>query len=227
MAFLQSQPPREPFLHAPAVVLWLIGSLVAVHLAVTLLPIPDQVVWWFAFVPARYAEGAGLAALTVPLISHMFLHANFVHLTVNCLWLLAFGPIVARRYGAVPFLSFFLICGVAGALAYLFLNWGSPVAVIGASGAISGLMAAGLRMLRWPGVPAGGRLAPLLCRPILLFSAVWIVTNLLFGMTGLGMSLAGGQIAWQAHMGGYICGLFGIDIVERLHLRRARPIAAG
>jgi membrane associated rhomboid family serine protease len=227
MAFLQSQPPREPFLHAPAVVLWLIAVLVAVHLAITLIPISDEALLPFAFVPARYAQGAGLLALTVPLVSHMFLHANFVHLGVNCLWLLAFGPIVARRYGSVSFLSFFILCGVAGALAYLALNWGSMIPVIGASGGISGLMAAGLRMLRWPAMPAGGRLAPLLSRPILIFTAVWFVTNLLFGITGLGFGGIGGQIAWQAHVGGYVCGLFGIDLLERLHLRRAGRIAAG
>jgi membrane associated rhomboid family serine protease len=222
MAFLQSQPPREPFLQAPAVVLWLIAVLVAVHLALSIFPVPDAAVEAFAFVPARYAAGGSLFALTVPPVSYMFLHADAVHLTINCLWLLAFGPLVARRYGAILFLIFFLACGVAAALTHLALNWGSPVAVIGASGGISGLMAGGFRMLRWPGVALGSRLAPVLSRPILMFSAVWLTVNLIVGITGLGIVGEGQVIAWQAHMGGYLCGLFGIDLVEYLHLRRAR-----
>lgn len=225
MAFLQSQPPREPFLHAPASVLWLITAFVLIHLVITLIPIPDSTLVAFAFVPARYAEGAGLLALTMPLVSHVFLHADFVHLTINCLGLLAFGPVVARRYGTGLFLSFFFICGIAGALTHLALNWGSTDPVIGASGAISGLMAAGIRMLRWHVIPPGRRLAPVLSRPILIFTVVWLVLNLAAGITGFGMTGEGQQIAWQAHMGGYLCGLFGIDTMEWLHLRRAR--AAG
>lgn len=227
MAFLQSQPPREPFLHAPASVLWLIAALVLVHLVVTLVPVSDEALLPFAFVPARYAEGAGLLSLIVPLVSHMFLHADYVHLTINCLWLLAFGPIVARRYGAAMFLSFFLICGTAGALTHLALNWGSMDPVIGASGGIAGLMAAGFRMLRWPSTPPGRRLAPILSRPILMFTAIWLATNLLFGVTGFGTGQIGQQIAWQAHMGGYLCGLFCIDLLEHLHLRRPRQVITG
>ena len=102
--------------------------------------------------------------LTVPLVSHMFLHGGFLHLTVNCLWFLAFGPIVARRYGTAMFLLFFFVCGVAGALTYLAFNWGSPEPVIGASGGISGLMAAGIRMLRWPNVPPLARGSRRSCR---------------------------------------------------------------
>ena len=220
MAFLQSRPPREPFLHAPAVVLGLIGVLVAIHLAVTFVPIPLKALEPYAFVPARYAEGAGPLALVVPLFSHMFLHGSFTHLIINCLWLLAFGPVVARRCGAVAFLAFFLACGAAGALAHLALNWGSSDGMIGASGGISGLMAAGFRMLRWPGVRYGSRLVPLLSRPILLFSAVWLVINFLFGISGFGTGTSGQLIAWQAHMGGYLFGLVAIGGFDRLRPRR-------
>ena len=221
MAFLQSHPPREPFLHAPAVVLGLIGVLAAIHLAVTFLPVPTSVLEQFAFVPARYAEGAGLLALVVPLVSHMFLHGSFTHLIINCLWLLAFGPVVARRCGALVFLAFFLACGVAGALAFLAFNWGSTDGMIGASGGISGLMAAGFRMLRWPGVHSSSRLVPLLSRPIVMFSTVWLVTNFLFGISGFGTGNSGQLIAWQAHMGGYLFGLIAIGGFDRLRPRHS------
>lgn len=215
MAFLQSQPPREPFLHAPGSVLGLIGVLIAIHLAVAFIPIPFDALAPYAFVPARYTEGATPLELVLPLVSHMFLHGSFLHLIINCAWLLAFGPVVARRLGGVTFLVFFLACGVAGALMELALAWGAPEAMIGASGGISGLMAASFRMIRWPGVPPAGRLVPLLSRPILTFSGIWLLTNLIFGFTGFGSGTSGDQIAWQAHMGGYLFGLITIGLFDR------------
>ena len=83
----------------------------------------------------------------VPFLSYMALPHDWTHLVINSFWLLAFGLVVARRLGSVLFLLFFSLCGVAGALLYLGLNWGSPIPVVGASGAISGLMAAALRMV--------------------------------------------------------------------------------
>ena len=159
MAFLQSAPPREPFLHAPPSVLWLIGALVLAHVVRILTPAPvsDDILLRYAFDPASYTAGAGpggIVALAIPFVSHMFLHADFVHLGLNCIWLLVFGSIVAHRYGTGLFLLFFIVCGIAGISVYLALNWGSPERVIGASGGISGLMAAGIRMYRWPGLKA-------------------------------------------------------------------------
>ena len=141
---------------------------------------------------------------------------------INCLWLLAFGPIVARRFGAALFLGFFVVCGVAGAATYLALNWGSAVPVVGASGAISGLMAAALRMLPeqtpWA-VPGATPLAPVFSRQILIFSAVWAAINLLTGVTGLGMGGDSGLVAWQAHLGGFVAGLLLAGGFDRLRPR--------
>jgi len=225
MAFLQSQPPRQPFLHAPPVILWLIALFVAIHIASEAAPgiITDEVLIRYAFVPARYAHGAGLLELTVPLVSHMFLHGSWLHLTVNCLWFLAFGPIVARRYGSPLFLAFFFACGIAGALTYLAFNWGSPEPVIGASGGISGLMAAGTRLLRWPNVRPWHGLTPILSRSVLVFTAFWLVANLVLAVVGIGTSGQMEQVAWQAHLGGFACGLFLINAVELLRERGLRP----
>jgi len=216
MAFLQSTPPREPFLHAPASVLWLIAVMVAVHIAIYFGRVPDVVLEYLVLIPARFTDGTALAGQLVPLVGYMFLHGGFMHLTFNCLWLLIFGALVARRYGAVTFLAFFLASGVVAALFYLAFNWGSTVPVIGASGAVSGLMGAGLRMIPWRGEKPSTRLAPLLSRPIVMFSAVWLVTNAVFGLLGFD----GQTIAWQAHMGGYFFGLVAIGAIDWLRFRR-------
>ncbi|MBA2588753.1 MAG: rhomboid family intramembrane serine protease [Alphaproteobacteria bacterium] len=221
MAFLQSQSPRQPIFRAPQVVLWLIGGLAAAHGARTLLSPARSadMVYEYALVPARYsrafleshmADPGTVLERAVPFVSYMALHNDWTHLLINCLWLLAFGPVVARRLGASLFLVFFLVCGVAGAVTYLAFNWASPLPVIGASGAISGLMAAGLRML--PGqapwaAPGDAPLAPIFSRQILMFSVVWAAINLLAGLTGLGMGGESGLIAWQAHLGGFLAGL--------------------
>jgi membrane associated rhomboid family serine protease len=217
MAFLRSGPEREPLLRVPAAVIGLIAVLVAAHMA-RILASPDfseRILVNYAFIPARYLPDAvdpgSIFARVAPFFTHQFLHADFTHLGINCLWLLAFGPVVARRFGALLFLVFFLVCGAAGAVAYLAFNWGSPAPMIGASGAISGLMAAAIRMLRLP-LPAGAvqkeRLAPIFSRQILVFIVLWMGVNLLFGLTGIGG--VGGEvrlIAWQAHVGGFLAGL--------------------
>jgi membrane associated rhomboid family serine protease len=208
MAFLQSKPPREPFLQAPASVLWLIAVLVMAHIAriAAPAPLPDAILNDYAFIPARYGTG-DLAGFALSLVSYMFLHLNFAHLGVNCLWLLAFGPIVARRYGTILFLIFFVVCGVAGAMASLVLVRDVNVAIIGASGAISGLMAAGIRLYPWPGLASHRAIAPILSRPVLLFSGTWLAANLLLAFTGFGVGGQWQPVAWQAHLGGYFAGL--------------------
>ena len=212
MAFLQSDMPREPFLRAPASVLLLIAALALAHIARIIAPaaLSDEILNQYAFVPAQYgADGdtRGFFASAVPFVSYMFLHGNFTHLVVNCSWLLAFGAVVARRFGPWLFLAFFLVCGIAGAATFLAFNWGAPDGVIGASGAISGIMAAGLRLFPWPDLRAPRSLAPILSSQILLFSGVWFVTNLIFGLTGFGIAGHIQQVAWQAHVGGYVTGL--------------------
>jgi membrane associated rhomboid family serine protease len=216
-------------LRAPASVLWLIAVLVAAHLARISLGSfrADMLIDQYAFVPARYLVAAHLFDPSTlwhhlaPFVTYIFLHAGFVHLGLNCLWLLVLGPVVARRFGIFLFVAFFLICGIAGAAAVLALDWGSMVAVIGASGAISGLMGAAIRMMPVNG-PFGPmqptRLAPLFSRQVLMFTATWIAINLVMGLTSFGASLAGGgAIAWQAHVGGYLVGLVLAGLFDRFH----------
>jgi len=229
MAFLQSHPPRQPIFRAPPVVLGLIGILAAAHLVRVNMPgvLADAIVTQFAFFPERYghaflASRQPIWASAIPFLSYMALHASWTHLVINCLWLLAFGPIVARRFGSVLFLAFFLVCGVAGALTYLAFNWASPDPVIGASGAIAGLMAAGMRML--PGQapwahPGEAPLAPVFSRQILMFTGLWTAINLLTAFTGLGMGGESGLIAWQAHLGGFAAGLLLSGPFDRLRPR--------
>jgi membrane associated rhomboid family serine protease len=214
MAFLRDGDRTERAFNVPASVMALIAALVAAHLVrVFLIPgDPMRLLTQYGFIPARAAQNflnPGGFEQALPFVSYMFLHGDLTHLVVNCLWLLAFGPIVARRFGPVLFLLFFLICGVLAAAAYFGLNPSSSNPVIGASGAISGLMAAGIRLLRPPPLQLDHReeLAPILTSRVLVFSLLWVGINLVFGPTGLTFGGETAQLAWQAHLGGYFAGL--------------------
>jgi len=214
MAFFQeTRPAREPIFRAPAAVMGLIVVLIVAHVARVLAPaaVSAKILDEFALDPAVYvSKTANWLDRVVPPFSHMLLHGSLMHLLVNCLWLLACGPVVARRFGGGSFLVFFVLCGLAGAACFVAMNWGAPVGAIGASGAISGLMAAAIRMINFRNPylnVATVPLMPLLSSQVLLFSAVWLVLNLLTGLFG-GVVMGTIQpIAWQDHLGGYVAGL--------------------
>jgi len=216
MAFLREPSDREQILRAPLVVLGLIALIVAAHLVRVLAPpnISDAILTHLAFMPARYLAWpehfADVAAAALPFVGYIFVHANWTHLIVNCLWLLAFGSPVARRFHALPFLGLFLLSGIAAALAHLAGNWGSQDAAIGASGAIAGIMGAGIRMVSMAdplGRLEGGPLQSLMSRQVLIFSFIWVLANTITGLTGLGALPGLELVAWQAHIGGYLAGL--------------------
>lgn len=228
MAFFQdSRPGRAPFLNAPPVVLWLIGLMLAFHAARVFAPgaWPDDMLLRYALVPERYADAFSSGAwslrdlfdLSVPFVGYLFLHGDFTHVGVNSLWLLAFGPIVARRLGTAKFLIFFLICGVVAALTHLAVYWGDPMPVVGASGAVSGLMGAGMRIFY--GNMLGKPLAPLNSRPIIGFSLVWIIGNVITGIFRIGVADGVSLVAWVAHLGGYFAGLIVIGWFDPLSLQ--------
>ena len=233
MAFFQDQrPSREPFLNAPATIFWLIGALVAAHVVRVMLPAPwpDYLLFEFAFIPARYSEAAlaaggipapSLVEQIVPFISYMFLHGDYVHISVNSLWLLAFGPIVAKRLKTARFLLFFLFCGIVAAITHLVVYFGAVEQVVGASGAVSGLMGAAIRIfygriLYGRSVSEGETppLAPVFSRAILGFTLVWLIANFVAGVTGLGLSDSTASVAWVAHLGGYFAGLFTVAFFD-------------
>lgn len=218
MAFLVEDRPRQPFLRAPAVVIWLIAALVGAHaLRVLVFSRQSEALFLaYGFVPARYSQNflavhgvnpGTLFERAVPFVTYIFLHGSFMHVAINSVWLLAFGPIVARRFRSPLFLLFFFTCGIAGAGAHLVCNWGTTAPVIGASAAVSGLMAAGFRMLPAVSQHARQQLASLFAPRVLVWTVLFAAVNVIAGLTGLG---SGGEvqlIAWQAHLGGYAAGL--------------------
>jgi membrane associated rhomboid family serine protease len=142
-----------------------------------------------------------------------------VHLLVNLLWMLAFGSAVARRMSTLDFLSFTILCGIAGAFTHLLFHYGDMAPVVGASAAISGQMAGALRFFflakRLPGArrpdftsaPAMSLSRTFSDRRMLAFLVFWVALNAYFGLSAVRIAGEEGGIAWEAHIGGFLCGL--------------------
>lgn len=202
-----------PVFNAPPIVLATILVLSAVHALFWWLG-EDARIWSlyaFSFIPARLGGGLDIpaprGAMAWSFVSYAFLHADWMHLLFNSIWLLIFGTPVARYCGAWRFVAISLIAAIGGSLATLALHWGAFLTLVGASGAVSGLMAAAI-----PVMYGGGRaLSPrrlLAHRRALLFMAVWLGVTLVTGASGLGGApFAGLNIAWEAHIGGFLAGL--------------------
>ncbi|MDP9196457.1 MAG: rhomboid family intramembrane serine protease, partial [Pseudomonadota bacterium] len=133
--------PRQPMLNLPPMVQALILTSILVF-AITWFLSDDawtELMMRWAFIPARYGEDpASLDAVLSPFTS-LFLHGGFLHLGINMVSLAAFGSGIERYLGSTRMLALYLLCGLAGSAVHLAFHWGSPVPVIGASGAISGL----------------------------------------------------------------------------------------
>jgi membrane associated rhomboid family serine protease len=218
---------REPIFNVPGVVLALLVSFFSVHALLWLLPEASEE--WLtkvlALIPSRFdprarVQPGGQVAAITSFITHMFVHGNLPHLLINSAWLLAFGSPVAQRTDAVRFLAFFFFTGIVGALFYIVFNGRTEIYVVGASGAISGLMGAAFRFL-FSGLDRAAergpidamRDAPLMPlatalrdRRLLLAVAAWTVINLVLAK-GATVLVDGAGIAWEAHLGGFYAGL--------------------
>ncbi len=233
---------RVPIFNIPASVVAVALVFGVLHVVRAVLP-PEQsqaMLLALAFIPARYAalipqlpggEWSGVTSF----ISYMFVHGDATHLIINTVWMLAFGSAIAKRVGNLRFLVFSALCGVAGALVHLGLHFGELVPVVGASAAISGQMAGALRFIfgasgtvlfssqNIQSVPLASIRDTLKDGKFLLFLGVWMALNLLFGLDVVQLNDSGGGVAWEAHIGGFLCGFVAIGVFDRASRREKRP----
>jgi membrane associated rhomboid family serine protease len=166
-----------------------------------------------ARIPSFLAGHVGFEAAFVPLFTSMFLHAGLLHLAGNMLFLWIFGDNVEDFFGHLTYLFFYLVCGIGAGLLHIFLNLGSTVPALGASGAISGVM--GAYMLLYP----RERILTLVFIFVLPIPAVfilgyWFLLQFLSGINALGASASGGVAVW-AHVGGFLLGMLLTALVRR------------
>jgi len=171
----------------------------------------ERLVGAYGVIPAQFtghASARGPVPLLERLVTSLFLHGGWVHLLGNMLFLWIFGDNVEDAIGHVPFLVFYLLCGVAANFTHILTNPLSREPTIGASGAIAGVLGAYLVLYPQARVLC---LVPLwiflqfIWVPAVLFLPVWIGLQLVSGLASLGMEQSGG-VAWWAHIGGFFTG---------------------
>jgi len=178
----------------------------------------DAFIMKWAFVPSRFLANPEADFLT--LFTSMFMHAGWVHLGGNMLYLWIFGDNVEDRIGHFKFTIFYLLCGLAATFAQLAFSLESNIPNLGASGAVAGVL--GAYILMFP----QGRVRVLQGQQVIQVSALivigfWIVLQLFSGIGSIASTADTGGVAYMAHIGGFVAGfvltyLFGGKSTPRL-----------
>ncbi len=182
-------------------------ALIAVNALVFFLELNggDDFIRQWSFVPAHFSNNAIAAAPT--LLTAMFMHGGWMHLSGNMLYLWIFGDNVEDRFGKVGFLIFYLLCGVAASMAQYAVSPHSTIPNLGASGAIAGVL--GAYILMFP--KALVRVAVgynVVAMPAIIVLGFWIALQLFSGAGSIASSGTNtGGVAYMAHVGGFAAGL--------------------
>jgi membrane associated rhomboid family serine protease len=167
----------------------------------------DAFIKQFGAVPYNIFNPVGLSSY-LTLFTSMFMHANLMHIIGNMLFLWIFADNIEDRVGHVVFIIFYLTCGLAGTLLHSVFTPASIIPMIGASGAISGVLGAYIILFPKARISA---LMPfflffrIVQLPSLVFLGIWFLMQFLFGISSI--RATGGGVAYFAHIGGFLVGL--------------------
>ncbi len=210
---------NAPIFNTSPMVSKIVLACALIHLIRFILPaaVDYQIIERFAFIAARYtligAWQFDLPAFAMAPVTHMFLHGGFLHLFVNLAMLLAFGTAIERRLNGVAFSALYLLSGLAGAAFWGFMNPDSLAPLLGASGAISG-MAGAVGRVSLMGPPHANRMPFASRSTALIFVVFWLVFNFVFGVIDLGEFGLEGEVAWEAHLGGFVAGFVLVGFLD-------------
>lgn len=188
--------------------------------------------WKFGLIPMEFTQGIELtpqlsAPVSLNMFTSMFLHGGFLHLAGNMLYLWIFGDNVEDRLGHARFLAFYIITGIAATLLFV---WSSPaleVPLVGASGAIAGVL--GAYIISFP----KARIATLIIFgffirvvqiPALIVLGMWFLIQVINGLPTAGPEQSGG-VAFLAHVGGFVAGIILVFPFSPRGWRPQRPIS--
>ena len=203
-------PPTERIFNAPLLALLLAASMPALYAFQE----QSRDNWLrLAFAPIDLAEGRYSGLMT-----SMLVHGGWVHALMNAVAALTFGAPVARLFpgsvGVGVFLALYICAGIFATLGYGLVHLGSPDPLVGASGAVFGLIGAATRLLG-----GGGRVLPLTNRGVITTSIAWMAINAVVGLIGFAPGVEGARIAWEAHAFGFLFGILAIGPLARLFSR--------
>jgi membrane associated rhomboid family serine protease len=178
----------------------------------------DSFIQQWSLVPRRFL--ANPAGDFPTIFTSMFMHAGWIHLLGNMLYLWIFGDNVEDSFGHAKFLIFYLLCGIAATLAQLVFTATSSVPNLGASGAIAGVLGAYIVMFPRGQVRVmmGRGIIPM---PALVVIGFWIVLQFVSGIGSISQSAETGGVAYMAHIGGFIAGIVLTFIFRTIGTRQA------
>jgi membrane associated rhomboid family serine protease len=226
----------------PPVIIAVIAVLVVIHGALQLGGEQWQIVsqYALAFIPARFGpvpfpqiQGSAYWSM----LTYGLLHADWVHLGFNSLWLVIFSKPLVLRLGTIRYLALLAISVIAGALAGLVVHWGQFIVMVGISAGVSGMIAAAIPIMYAGNLRMGlaseaqmATLKPLTPLQILknkqalLFSIMWLGLTMFTAtsqyFTGTAF-LEERVVAWEAHLGGFIAGLIAFYLLDRKQVPQA------
>jgi len=176
----------------------------------------DMFIVQYGAVPQRFflaAQRGDVSAVSriLPLFTSMFLHAGWIHVLGNMLYLWIFGDNVEDRLGHGRFLLFYVLCGLAAALTQIYINPSSKLPMVGASGAVAGVLGAYLLLFPQARVLALLPIAffvQVVEIPAFIFLLFWFLMQFLSGAAAItaAHSMTEG-VAWWAHIGGFVSGM--------------------
>jgi membrane associated rhomboid family serine protease len=152
----------------------------------------------------------------ITLVTSMFLHGGLLHLLGNMLYLWIFGDNIEALMGHIRFVFFFIFCGIAASFLHIIIEPNSEIPMIGASGAISGVL--GAYFVRFPRARVHVLIFFFFFIRVIRVSALfalgfWFVMQVFYGVGTIG--IGGGGVAWFAHIGGFVTGMFLIPFFEK------------
>ena len=206
----------------PPIAVWLLilaNSLVFfVELAMPP-PVREEFFYLFGMVPARYSHPEWARSIGFPIddywpfVTSMFLHSGWLHIGGNMLFLWIFGDNVEDFFGHIPYLFFYLVCGIGAGLLHVLFNLHSNIPAVGASGAVSGIMGAYILLYPRARILTLVFIFPLPV-PAVIFLGLWYVMQFLAGLSVLGGGTSGGVAVW-AHIGGFLLGMLLTSMARR------------
>jgi membrane associated rhomboid family serine protease len=202
----------NPTRRVPYMTYVLIGINVLVFFSQLMLSQRDltQVFLTQSIVPASVTTQPFSVDTILDFVRSMFFHGGWAHILGNMLYLWIFGDNIEDRLGRILYIVFYFTCGIAAGIAQILIDPRSPIPLVGASGAIAGVL--GAYLVLFPGVRVRGLIllgyfSRLMEIPALYVLGFWFVMQLFSGVTSLGVDTQSGGVAFFAHIGGFVCGV--------------------
>lgn len=203
----------------PRIATAIVAVMAAVQIIAWILPPESQLrlmAWLGTYLFAR--DGTLMPHRIYSLFTSWTVHDGIFHVLFNALWIVAFGRTVVRYLGNFGYVVFFLLTSAVGSFAGVAAHWGEPAIVIGASGAVFGLIGAGAYVLT-QGATVGRKIGAMIG-----YVAIFMALNLGFALMGGESFGVQGAISWQAHAGGMAAGVVLFPIIAALRSRGRRPV---